>query len=49
MEPSIACAKAGVTTGEWGEALRDVFGQYRAPTGVTPRARTDGARAAKCA
>ncbi|WP_188607718.1 protein meaA [Chelatococcus reniformis] len=35
MEPSIACAKAGVTTGEWGETLRDIFGQYRAPTGVT--------------
>ncbi|MFP4537192.1 MAG: protein meaA [Dichotomicrobium sp.] len=34
MEPSIACAKAGVTTGEWGEALREVFGEYRAPTGV---------------
>ncbi|MEQ8666776.1 MAG: protein meaA [Rhodospirillales bacterium] len=34
MEPSIACAHAGVTTGEWGQALRDVFGEYRAPTGV---------------
>src|SRR5579871_1917612 len=34
MEPSIACAKAGVTTGEWGEVLRQVFGEYRAPTGV---------------
>lgn len=34
MEPSIACAKAGVTTGEWGETLRSVFGEYRAPTGV---------------
>jgi len=34
MEPSIACAKAGVTTGEWGGALRQVFGEYRAPTGV---------------
>lgn len=34
MEPSIACAHAGVTTGEWGAALRDVFGEYRAPTGV---------------
>ncbi|MBM3570085.1 MAG: protein meaA, partial [Alphaproteobacteria bacterium] len=33
MEPSIACAKAGVTTGEWAEALRRVFGEYRAPTG----------------
>ncbi|MGE4245601.1 MAG: methylmalonyl-CoA mutase family protein [Parvibaculaceae bacterium] len=35
MEPSIACAKAGVTTGEWGQTLREVFGEYRAPTGVT--------------
>ena len=34
MEPSIACAHAGVTTGEWGEALRGIFGLYRAPTGV---------------
>jgi ethylmalonyl-CoA mutase len=34
MEPSIACAKAGVTTGEWGGLLRQIFGEYRAPTGV---------------
>jgi (2R)-ethylmalonyl-CoA mutase len=34
MEASIACAKAGVTTGEWGATLRRVFGEYRAPTGV---------------
>ena len=34
MEPSISAAKAGVTTGEWGAALRDVFGEYRGPTGV---------------
>ncbi len=34
MEPSIACAHAGVTTGEWAEALRCTFGVYRAPTGV---------------
>ncbi len=34
MEPSIAAAKAGVTTGEWGTLLREVFGEYRAPTGV---------------
>ncbi len=34
MPASIECAKAGVTTGEWGEALRRVFGEYRAPTGV---------------
>jgi len=35
MEASIACAKAGVTTGEWGETLRGLFGEYRAPTGVS--------------
>ena len=34
MEPSIACAKAGVTTGEWGACLRRMFGEFRAPTGV---------------
>jgi ethylmalonyl-CoA mutase len=34
MEPSIAAAKAGVTTGEWGQALREAFGEFRAPTGV---------------
>lgn len=34
MEVSITCAKAGVTTGEWGAALRAVYGEYRAPTGV---------------
>ncbi|ALV29940.1 protein meaA [Pannonibacter phragmitetus] len=41
MEPSIAAAKAGVTTGEWGAALREVFGEYRAPTGVGRAARDD--------
>jgi (2R)-ethylmalonyl-CoA mutase len=35
MEPSIACAKVGVTTGEWGATLRSVFGEYRAPTGIS--------------
>jgi (2R)-ethylmalonyl-CoA mutase len=34
VEPSIACAKAGVTTGEWTGTLRAVFGEFRAPTGV---------------
>jgi len=34
MEPSIAAAKVGVTTGEWAGCLRGVFGEYRAPTGV---------------
>jgi (2R)-ethylmalonyl-CoA mutase len=43
MEPSIACAKAGVTTGEWGQVLREVFGEYRAPTGVRLVMRSEGA------
>ena len=44
MEPSIACAKAGVTSGEWGGLLRKIFGDYRAPTGVSASGRvTDGA------
>ena len=34
MPSSIECARAGVTTGEWAQALRDVFGEFRAPTGV---------------
>ncbi len=34
MPASIAAAKAGVTTGEWGAVMREVFGEYRAPTGV---------------
>ncbi|MDQ8043727.1 MAG: protein meaA [Solirubrobacteraceae bacterium] len=34
MPASIAAAKAGVTTGEWAQALRDAFGEYRGPTGV---------------
>ena len=35
---SVACARAGVTTGEWSGALREVFGEYRAPTGVSAAA-----------
>jgi (2R)-ethylmalonyl-CoA mutase len=38
MEPSIAAARAGVTTGEWSAAMRRVFGEYRAPTGVAQAA-----------
>jgi (2R)-ethylmalonyl-CoA mutase len=38
MEPSIALAKVGGTTGEWAAALREVFGEYRAPTGVAAAA-----------
>src|SRR5689334_14484708 len=34
MEATLACARVGVTTGEWSLALREVFGEYRAPTGV---------------
>ena len=35
MDATLACARAGVTTGEWAGALRDVFGEYRAPTGLS--------------
>jgi len=35
MEPSIAAAKAGATTGEWAEEMRKVYGTYRGPTGVS--------------
>jgi ethylmalonyl-CoA mutase len=35
MSASLEAARAGVTTGEWAQALRDVFGEYRAPTGVS--------------
>jgi ethylmalonyl-CoA mutase len=35
MAPTLACARVGVTTGEWAGALREVFGEYRAPTGVS--------------
>jgi (2R)-ethylmalonyl-CoA mutase len=45
MEPSIAAAKAGVTTGEWGTALREVFGEYRGPTGVAVVMETGGDKA----
>ena len=38
MEPSIAAARAGVTTGEWATVLRKIFGEYRAPTGVAQAA-----------
>jgi (2R)-ethylmalonyl-CoA mutase len=37
---TIAAARAGATTGEWSQALRDVFGSYRAPTGVGEAAGT---------
>jgi (2R)-ethylmalonyl-CoA mutase len=41
MPASIECAKAGVTTGEWGWTLRQAFGEYRAPTGVGEAMRND--------
>ena len=43
MEPSIAAARAGVTTGEWAECLRQVFGEYRAATGVAAASSTGAA------
>ncbi|MCA3509700.1 MAG: protein meaA [Rhodobacter sp.] len=44
MPASIAAARAGVTTGEWGAVVRQAFGEYRAPTGVSrsPSNRTEG-------
>jgi (2R)-ethylmalonyl-CoA mutase len=44
MGPSIEAARAGATTGEWGDVVRAAFGQYRAPTGVSrsPSNRTEG-------
>src|SRR6185312_5741854 len=44
MPPSIEAAKAGVTTGEWGQVLREVFGEYRAPTGIHAKHAIDEAR-----
>lgn len=35
MDPSVAAAKAGATTGEWAAQMRSVFGEYRGPTGVS--------------
>ncbi|CAM3122455.1 protein meaA [Stackebrandtia soli] len=52
MSASLECARVGVTTGEWGQTLREVFGEYRAPTGIAaaqaPRA-ADGADADRLA
>ena len=44
MIPTIEAAKAGATTGEWGDVIRQAFGQYRGPTGVSrnPSNRTEG-------
>jgi (2R)-ethylmalonyl-CoA mutase len=46
MDPSVACAKAGVTTGEWSNVLRRTFGEYRAPTGVSATATANAPDAA---
>jgi (2R)-ethylmalonyl-CoA mutase len=43
MPASIEAAKAGATTGEWGDTLRARFGEYRAPTGVSSKARQEAA------
>jgi (2R)-ethylmalonyl-CoA mutase len=42
MPASVAAARAGATTGEWTDALRDVFGEYRGPTGVAGQAPSPG-------
>jgi len=42
MPASIRAAHAGVTVGEWGGVVRELYGEYRAPTGVTAEARTGG-------
>jgi (2R)-ethylmalonyl-CoA mutase len=42
MLPTIAAARAGATTGEWARTLREVFGSYRAPTGVGEAAPASG-------
>ncbi len=46
MPASIACAHAGVTTGEWADVLRRIYGEYRAPTGVGGAAAADADQAA---
>jgi (2R)-ethylmalonyl-CoA mutase len=45
MHASIAAAEAGATTGEWGEVLREVFGEYRPPTGLAGVTKTGSAQA----
>ncbi|HEY3895477.1 MAG TPA: protein meaA [Pseudonocardiaceae bacterium] len=46
VEASMACARAGVTTGEWAGTLREIFGEYRAPTGIAGAAAAGAAGAA---
>ena len=43
MVPTLAAARAGATTGEWAATLREVFGSYRAPTGVAEAPASNGA------
>jgi (2R)-ethylmalonyl-CoA mutase len=43
MPATLECARAGVTTGEWAGALREEFGEYRAPTGVSGSVGVGGA------
>ncbi|MBI2964542.1 MAG: cobalamin B12-binding domain-containing protein [Deltaproteobacteria bacterium] len=45
LPPSIACAHVGVTTGEWADVLRAVFGEFRAPTGVGAAVAVSGGEA----
>ena len=47
MPATIAAAKAGATTGEWAGTLREAFGDYRGPTGVTGARRAAQRRAAR--
>ncbi|WP_281270720.1 protein meaA [Amycolatopsis palatopharyngis] len=42
FDATLECARAGVTTGEWSGALREVFGEYRAPTGVSGASMSSG-------
>jgi ethylmalonyl-CoA mutase len=46
MEPTLQAVRAGATTGEWTDALRTVFGEFRAPTGVSGAVGAAGAVAA---
>ena len=46
VEASMTCARAGVTTGEWAATLREVFGEYRAPTGIAGASSAGGTGAA---
>src|SRR4029077_12017865 len=46
MPVSIHCARVGVTTGEWAQTLREVFGEFRAPTGISGAASVQGVEGA---